>query len=131
MNKRWHKGRNSETLVNWTPDTASHKRKRPDRDGQDLQPPKRSKGPLKISWRNGPSPDQSLDQKTSNRAQATCTPGSFQASFTPVITDDSQDLPRLSHSESTSSPDTDELHLIDDLCLNETIIVIAVCTRKP
>ena len=52
MNKHWQKERNSEPLVNWTSDTASHKRKRQDRDGQDLQPPKQSKGPLKINWRN-------------------------------------------------------------------------------
>ena len=123
MNKCWQKGRNSEPLGNWTPDTASHKRKRQDRDGQGLQPPKRSKGPLKVNWRHEQSPDQSLDRKTPDRTQATHSPGSSQASFTHVATDeDAQYLPDLIYSESMSPPDTDELYSIDDLCLSQDVL---------
>ena len=124
MRKSWQSERHAEPLVNWTPDTAGHKRKRQERDGQGLQPPKRSKGPLKVNWRHGQSQDQSWDQKTPDRTQATPSPGSSQASFTHVATDEgAQDLPELTYSESMSPPDTDELHSMDDLFLSQNVLL--------
>lgn len=99
---------------------ASHKRKRQDRDGQDLRPPKRTKGPLQIKWRNLQCPDQSLDRKTPEKAQATPSPESSETSTTQAaIDDDSQDLPELIYSESMSPSDTGVLHSMDDLCLSQ------------
>lgn len=121
MNKCRPTGRNSEPLFDYTfAATASHKRKRQDRDGQDLQPPKRNKGPLQIQWSNAQSPDQSLDRKSPDSAQA---PVSFEASITQAATDeDPQDLPELTYSNFISPPDTDELHSMDDLCLSENVL---------
>lgn len=111
--------RKSELFINWTPDTVSYKRERQDRGGQDLRPPKRTKGPLKIQWSNEPSPGHSLDRKPPDRAPAAPSPGSSEASITPAATaDDLQDLPELVYSESMSPPDTDELYSVDDLCLS-------------
>ncbi len=122
MNKCRPKGRNSEPLIDWTPDTASHKRRQV-RDKADLRPPKRTKGPLQIKCRNEQSPDQSLDRNPPDRAQATPSPGSSEVSITPAATDDDpQDLPELTYSESMSPPDTDKLHSMDDLCLSQNVL---------
>lgn len=124
MNKCRPTERDSKPLINWTPEMASHKRKRQDRDGQDLRPPKRTKGPLQIKWRNVQCPDQSLDRKTPDKAQATSSPESSETSTTQAATDDddSQDLPELIHSESMSPPDTGVLHSMDDLCLSQDVL---------
>ena len=123
MNKRRLTGRNSEPLVNWTPGTASHKRKRQDRGGQDLRSPKRTKGPLQIKLRIEQSSDLSLDRKTPDRAQATASGGSSEASITQAATDDDpQDLPDMVYSKPMSPPDTDELHSMDTLCLNQNFL---------
>ena len=66
------------------------------------------------------SPDQSLDRNPPDQAQTIPSPGSSEASITQAPTgDDPQDLPGLVYSESMSPPDTDELHLMDDLCLSQ------------
>ena len=123
VGKSWQSERHSEPLVKWIPDTASHKRKRQDRDGQDLQPSKRSKDPLQLHWRHKQSPDLSRGRKAPDKTQATQSPGSSQTSFTHVVTDeDIQDLPELTYSESMSPPDTDELHSMDDLCLSQNVL---------
>ena len=50
-------------------------------------------------------------------------PGSFKASITQAATHDNlEDLPGLIYSESMSSPNTDELHPIDDLCLSQDVL---------
>ena len=123
MNKCRPKGRNSEPLINWTPDTVSYKRKRQDKDAQNPRPLKRTKGPLKIKWRNKPSLDQSLDRKLPDKAQATPLSGSSEASITQAATDNNpQGLPELTYSESMSPPDTDELYSVDDLCLSQNVL---------
>lgn len=123
MTKCQPTGRNSKPLTNWTAEMASHKRKRQERDGQDLRPPKRTKGPLQIKWKNVQCPDQSLDRKTPDKAQATPSPESSMTSTTQAATDDDpQDLPELIHSESMLPPDTGELHSMDDLCLSQDIL---------
>ena len=56
-----------------------------------------------------------MDRKTPDRAQATPSPGSSEASFTQAAAaDDAQDLQELTHSGPTSPPDTDELFLTDE-----------------
>lgn len=123
MNKCRPTGSNSKPLINCTPEMASHKQKTQDRDRQDLRPSKRTKGPLQIKGGNVQCPEQSLDRKTSDTVQATPSPESSETSTTRTATDDDpQDLPELIHSESILSPDTGELHSMDNLCLSQDVL---------
>ena len=115
-------GCNSKPLINWTPDKASHKRKRQATDGLDPRPLKRTKGPLQIKWGNKWPLNQSLNRKSPDQAQAMLSPGSFKASITQAASNDLQDLPQLTYSESMSPPDTDELQPMDDLSLNQGVL---------
>lgn len=115
MNKCRPISRNSEPLINWTSDTASHKRKRWDRDEQKLRPSKRNKGPPKIDWSNEPSPRHSIDRVSSDGIQTASPHMLFKVSFTDTSTSDtSHVLPELTHSGSTSPPESDHLSLMND-----------------
>ena len=122
--KRCQTERNSKPLNNWKPTVVSHKRKKQDTDGPDLQPLKRTKGSLQIKWDNERSPDQSLDRGTADQAQAMLSSESFKASITQAATHnhDLRDLPELTYSESMSPPDTDELHSFDALGLSQDVL---------
>ena len=122
INKCQPTGRNSKPLINWTPDMASHKRKRQATDGPDPQPLKRTKGPLQIKWGNERPLNQSLNRKSSDQAKAILSPGSFKASITQEVSNDLQDLPELTYSESMSPFDTDELQPMDDLSLSQDVL---------
>ncbi|MCJ1280069.1 hypothetical protein MMC21_007894 [Puttea exsequens] len=123
MRKSRRSERHSEPHVKWMPETASHKRKRQDREEQNLRPLKRSKGPLQLHRRHEQSPDPSAVRKAFDRIPAILSPGSSETFFTHVSTDeDIQDLPELTHSESMSPLDTDELHSMDDLCLSQNVL---------
>ena len=123
MKTRWSTERNPKPLVDWAPEMASQKRKRQDKDRQDLRPPKRAKSPLQIEGRNLQCPDPSLGRKTPNKAQATTSPESSETSTTHAASDDdSQDLPELIHSELTSPSDTGVLHSRTDLCLSQDVL---------
>ena len=95
---------------------ASQKRKRQDTDGLDLRPLKRTQGLLHIKGDNERPPDDSLDRRTPDQAQAMLLPGSFKASITQAATHGNlQDLPDLIYSESMSSPNT-------DLCRSQDVL---------
>lgn len=112
--------RNSEPLIGWTPDTASQKRKRQDGDERKSRPSQRSKGPVGISQGNEPTPHQSLERQAPDGIHQTISPHMLsEVSFTDISADDtSQDLPELTHSESTSPPDADGFHSMDDIILS-------------
>ena len=116
VNKYQQQECNSEPLINWTPDTASQKRKRQDGNEQKLQPRKRNKGALKTDCSNEQRPRQSLDRKTADGILTLSSHISSESSFTDTLADNSpQDLPGLTHSEPTSPPDADESYVMGDI----------------
>lgn len=113
----------SEPLINWTPDTASQKRKRQDGSEQKLQSRKRNKGVLKTNYSNEQYPHQSLDPKAPDAILTASSRMSSEISFTDTAADDNpQDLLELTHSEPTSPPDADESYMTTDISPSENFL---------
>lgn len=114
------KEHDSEPPINWTPDTASQKRKRQSGDEQEIRPSKQNKGPLEIDKGNGQSPHQSLIRKAPHRIQTVSPYTLSQISCTDMTGDGNpQDLPELTHSGATSPPDVDELCSLNNMIPSE------------
>ncbi len=117
ISKCRQQGRNSETLVNWTPDTVSQKRKKQHSDEQKPQPSKRNKIPPQIGWSNKPSPRYSLDRKSPDGIQTTSP--RIKVSLADIFASDSpHNVSELSNGP-TSRPDCDHLSLMDDFSLSQ------------
>ena len=120
MNRLQQKEHDSGLLINWTPNTTSQKRKRAAVDEQERRPSKLQKDTVQIDRGNEQSPPQSLDRKAPHEIH-TISPCLLPAvSFTNVASDSNpQDLPEMTNSGATSSPEVDELCFMNDMSPSE------------
>lgn len=122
MRKCWQQGRSSGPSINWTSTTASQKRKSPVDNGETSRLSKRSKGLPKVDWSDDPSTCHSLEEETYKTPEAMPPHMMSEVSFIDISAADSlQDLPDLTHSGPSSTPDSDNFYLIDDSAPGETI----------
>lgn len=120
MNKCQQKEHDSESFINWAPDTKSQKRKRQNKDEQETRPSKQNKGPLKIDWGNEQTRRQTLDGKPPHKIRTTSPYTSTEVSFSDMVGDGNpQDLPELTCSGATSPPDVNELSPMNNMSSSE------------
>ena len=116
MRKTWPNGSGSKSLVRWVPNTECKKRKKPDTDEEGLIPVKR-----RVLQEQPPTLEmetQDHDSFNLGDSGATKVPSHItlrEVSLIDITSDtDKDEMPQLTHSNSTPSSDAGEFQLIDD-----------------
>lgn len=119
--RRQEKG-SPAAFITWTPDIATRKRKTGSDAELILRPSKKNKGPTVFDSSDKPSARHPLDGKAPDGLHTIAPHTLSKATATDTSAgDDQEDLPGLTHSGTTSPPNSDPLSLADDGSPDETI----------